>query len=139
MLMKVDFEYSKRHMFGSPNRSGKSLSDYEYRDGISHNGITCLDRSRNHLKYQFQNRQWSVSREDFGQGPSGRRRPRRPGSLQPSFPSLNSSPMSQFSSIAFKNRLLRYKVGPSGRDWKIPDGEDVDVLRRPDFGVTTGQ
>ena len=45
MLMKVDFEYSKRHMFGSPNRSGKSLSDYEYRDGISHNGITCLDRS----------------------------------------------------------------------------------------------
>ena len=30
-----------------------NLSDYEYRDGISHNGITCLDRFRNHTKYQF--------------------------------------------------------------------------------------
>ena len=58
---------------------------------------------------------------------SGRRRPRRPGSLSPSFP---------FSSIAFvlgeqtsgiETRSLRTGT----RNLEIQDGEDVDVLRRP--------
>ena len=40
------------HLIAVGNRS-----DYEYRDGISHNGITCLDRChRNHSKYRFNSR-----------------------------------------------------------------------------------
>ena len=73
----------------------------------------------------------------WNQGSSGRQRPCRPGFLKPSFPSLKSSQMSYFSSMAFvvgqrtseiQSGTLRTVKG----NLKIQDGEDVDVLRRPE-------
>ena len=62
------------------------------------------------------------------QGSPGRQRPRRPGSLKPWFPSLESS------GAGVVSKLRGYKAGLSGRKlgiWKSPDGKDGDVLWRP--------
>ena len=58
---------------------------------------------------------------DFDQGSAARRRPRRPSSLKPSFYSLKRRGRPSFSSWT------------ETRNLKIQYGEDVDVLRRPDF------
>ena len=58
---------------------------------------------------------------DFDQGSAGRRRPRRPSSLEASLSSLKRRGRPGFSSWT------------EARNLKIQYGEDVDVLRRPDF------
>ena len=69
------------------------------------------------------------------QGSAGRRRPRSPRFLNPSFPSLKSSRTFQFTSTAFvvgeqnsgiQSRSLRTKT----RNLENQDGEDIDVQRR---------
>ena len=62
-------------------------------------------------------------RKRFSEGSPGRRRPRRPGSLKPSFPSLKS--------LLVIVRSLRTGT----KNLKVQDGEDVDVLWRPGPGM----
>ena len=70
------------------------------------------------------------------QGSSGRRRPRRPGSWKPPFPSLKSSATSLFLSMTFvvggqTFGIETRSLGTETRNLEIQDGEDVDALRRP--------
>ena len=65
---------------------------------------------------------WKSKYQSF----SGRRRPRRPGSIKPSFPSLKSSRTSQFSSMTFviggqTSRIQNWSLKTETRNLKFQD------------------
>ena len=89
------------------------------------------DQNYLHSKPDFKN----GGTAGINQGFSGRRRPRHPGLLRPSFPVLNSSFTSYFSSTAvlvgeLPFGIQRRSFRTETRNLEIQDSEDVDVLRR---------
>ena len=80
------------------------------------------------------------------QGSSGRRRPHRPESLKPWFPSRKSLESMYLRSLLTNHEghernkdicydtcyIDRRTLNTVIRNWKIQGGEDVDVLLRPD-------